>query len=273
MIVEIRGLESIQRFTGPTFEVDQTALVRAEQANAARAATAAVRKRYTVKRAPRPLEIDGSADDWRDVPSLEIARKGFPERAQARLAWDERFLYMLFDVTDGSPWRNEGRDFARLFKTGDAVDLQLATAPEPKAAEGPGPSDVRLLFAPLEGKPVCVLMKSVDKTAPADKAYNYHSPVGDKRFDRVEVLAEARVAVKVEADRYRVEAAIPLERIGLKPAAGLTVRGDAGFISSDARGTINVARTYWSNEVTNLTNDMPSEAWLYPATWGELKFE
>jgi hypothetical protein len=51
------------------------------------------------------------------------------------------------------------------------------------------------------------------------------------------------------------------------------VRGDAGFISSDAQGTSNVARTYWSNKATNLNNDLPSEAWLYPATWGEFKFE
>jgi hypothetical protein len=34
-----------------------------------------------------------------------------------------------------------------------------------------------------------------------------------------------------------------------------------------------VARTYWSNKATNLNNDEPSEAWLYPATWGEFKFE
>ena len=62
-------------------------------------------------------------------------------------------------------------------------------------------------------------------------------------------------------------------RLGLSPAPGLIVRGDAGFISSDAQGTKNVARTYWSNTVTNLTSDEPSEAWLYPATWGEWRFE
>jgi hypothetical protein len=53
----------------------------------------------------------------------------------------------------------------------------------------------------------------------------------------------------------------------------MVIRGDAGFISSDALGTLNVARTYWSNQATNLTNDLPSEAWLYPAAWGEFKFE
>ena len=74
-------------------------------------------------------------------------------------------------------------------------------------------------------------------------------------------------SVKVEVGRY------PFSAIGIQPTLGMVIRGDAGFISSDSGGTIDAARTYWSNEVTNLTNDMPLEAWLYPATWGEFKFE
>ena len=51
------------------------------------------------------------------------------------------------------------------------------------------------------------------------------------------------------------------------------MRGDLGFISSDEAGTINSARTYWANKDTNLVNDLPQEAWLYPATWGLLTFD
>jgi hypothetical protein len=273
MIVEVRGLESIRRFRGAAVEVSQANVVEAELASASRTAAATARKQYGVRRLSTRLTIDGSPDDWRDVPAIEISRRGFPESAHARLAYDDTFLYVLFEVTDNSPWRNQGKEPARLFKTGDAVDLQLGTASRPAGEQLPCPADVRLLFAPLAGKQVCVLMKPLDKAAPGDKAYNYHSPVGDRHFDRVEVLAEAKVAVRVDSQRYWVEAAIPLRSVGLTPTAGLTVRGDMGFISSDTAGTINVARTYWSNEVTNLTNDEPSEAWLFPATWGELKFE
>jgi hypothetical protein len=81
------------------------------------------------------------------------------------------------------------------------------------------------------------------------------------------------VSVKVEGQKYCVEAAIPLKAIGLNPSAGMTFKGDFGFISSDAAGTINVARTYWANSDSNLVSDMPQEAWLYPASWGELVFE
>ena len=273
MIVEVQGLDSIKRFKGPKIEVDQAALVKAEQANAARAAEQAARKQYVVKRVPKPPAIDSGAEDWRRLPAFDIGREGSPEKAQARLAYDDKCLYVFFEVNDDSPWRNEGKDVARLFKTGDAVDLQFSTAPAAKKEDSPGPSDVRLLFAPLDGKPVCVLLKPVDKEAPPEKAYKYHSPVGDKHFDRVEKLTDAKIAVTVEPHKYRVEAAVPLTALGLKPAAGLVIRGDAGFISSDAQGTVNVARTYWSNRATNLTNDEPSEAWLYPATWGEFKFE
>ena len=273
LIAEVTGLESIARFKGPQIQVEQAALVQAEQANGARAAAASGRKQAVVKLAGKPFKVDGEQSDWRDVRGQEIQRAGSPEKAQFKLAYDAQNLYVLFEVQDASPWRNEGKDYARLFKTGDAVDLQLATEPAAKNPEKIGPTHLRLLFAPLEGKPACVLMKPLDKAAPKAAAYDYRSPVGEKHFDRVQVLTEAPVAVKCEGQRYWVEAAVPLEAIGVRPASGMVIRGDAGFISSDALGTLNVARTYWSNQATNLTNDLPSEAWLYPAAWGEFKFE
>jgi 3-mercaptopyruvate sulfurtransferase SseA len=102
----------------------------------------------------------------------------------------------------------------------------------------------------------------------------YHSPVGDKTFDRVEVLPDAQVAVTTQAGHYRLEAVVPLKALGLAaPAAGTGIRGDVGVIFSDAQGLTNASRVYWSNPNTNLVSDLPLEAWLYPATWGELTFE
>jgi hypothetical protein len=76
--------------------------------------------------------------------------------------------------------------------------------------------------------------------------------------------------VKVESRRYFVEAAIPLANLNLVLKPGTSIRADAGFISSNAQGIINTARTYWSNQATNLVNDEPLEAWLYPNSWGEI---
>jgi hypothetical protein len=59
----------------------------------------------------------------------------------------------------------------------------------------------------------------------------------------------------------------------ITPRSGLPLRGDAGIIASDANGTMNIARLYWSNPNTNLLNDLPSEAWFDPAAWGVLALQ
>jgi hypothetical protein len=190
-----------------------------------------------------------------------------------RLAWDSQNLYAPFDVQDTSPWQHEGKDYKRLFKTGDAVDVHLGPAWRDKPRRQPAAGDRRMLFAPLNGRPAAVLMAPVDEAAPAAQKVTYTSPVGAKAFDRVAVLDEAAVDVHTGDRGYRLEAAVPWSALGVQPKAGLTLRGDVGVIASDAAGRINVARTCWANPATNLVNDEPLEAWLYPHAWGELRLE
>ena len=272
MILEIKGLETIRRFAGPKVKLDRPTILKANEANGARALAAAKPKRYTVKKLGG-VTVDGDAREWRALPSMPIHRGGGQARTSARLARDDENLYLLFDVRDPSPWQNEGKDATRLFKTGDAVDLQLATRPGGKKRRDPAAGDVRVVLSQLAGKPVAVLMRPIDPAADKARRVRYHSPVTDKTFDRVEVLADARVKVKTHTGRYVLEAALPLKALGLEPKAGLVLRGDVGVISSDAAGKINTARTYWSNPHTNLVSDLPHEAWLYPAAWGEMEFE
>jgi hypothetical protein len=255
--------------------VDAAILAKADEENQARAAASAEPKRYTVRRAPQPPKIDGSPSDWREVPAMKLERVGSPAVGTAKLQYDDTRLYVLFEVEDESPWRNRGKDYIRLFKTGDAVDLQLSTAPA-TANRQRGTllgTDVRLLFSQVGGKPVMVLMKPIDPDAPEERRVIYRSPVGERAFDRVEVMSDVELKVRVSDRGYCVEGAVPLGAIGLSPEPGVTLPADVGFISSDADGTINTARTYWSNKQTNLVSDEPSEAWLYPANWGELAFE
>jgi hypothetical protein len=273
MILQVRGLETIRRFTGGTVSLDMPTILKADRENTDRAKAAARSMQYAIMPVSPAPAIGGRLDAWKDVPALTVGRQGQAGQATVKLAYDSDNLYLLFDVQDPSPWRNEGKDLARLFKTGDAVDLQLSIRADAKPHRDPQAGDIRVLIASLQGKPAAVLMVPVDEKAPADARKTYTSPVGSKPFDRVEVLAGARVSVKVEGARYRVEAAIPLRALGLSPRPGMTIRGDVGFISSDAQGMVNVARTYWANPNTNLVNDEPLEAWLYPDTWGELNFK
>jgi len=271
MILKVKGLETVKRFTAAPVKIDEKLLVKIDRDNAARAAAEAEAKAYTVKRLAQAPKIDGAAGEWKDVPALDLVRPGSPEKARARLACDAANLYVLFEVTDASAWKNVGKDVARLFKTGDAVDVQLS--PSANTGRDPAAGDVRILFSQLDGKAVAVVMKPKDKAAPAGAKKSYTSPVGTKTFERLQVMAAAQVVVKTRAGGYVVEAAVPLADLGLKLAPGVKMRGDLGFISSDAAGRINTARTYWSNKQTNLVNDEPSEAWLYPNMWGELTFE
>jgi hypothetical protein len=166
---------------------------------------------------------------------------------------------------------NEGKDFTRLFKTGDAVDLLLGT--EVKPHNNPLAGDQRIVIANYNGKPTVVLMRPIDPDASPDAHVKYHSPVGEKNFDRVEIITAAQVAVTSGAGIFTVEAAIPLKSLNLTLKQGAKLRGDVGIISSDATGLINIARNYWAQLPTNLVNDLPIESWLTPQGWGDFAVE
>lgn len=275
MILQVKGLETVRRFDGPLVTLDAALLAQAAADNRERMAASALKKRGVIKHLTAPPVLDGKLDEWKQVSGLRLERPGSPERASVHLAWDDQALYVAFSVRDESTWKNEGKDHTRLFKTGDAVDVQLALGGDsnPKRRQ-PVVGDLRLVISQLNGKPAVVLMAPVAPEAAKALRTRYHSPVMDKVFDRVEVLADARLEVAIKpGDRYTGEVAIPWAALGLAPKKGLSLRGDVGLISSDAGGAINVARTYWANEQTNLVNDLPSEAWLYPNSWGELTFE
>lgn len=276
MILSVNGLESIHRFDAGVKEVTKEQLELADRDNLARAAQEEPPKVYQVKRFEQPPVINGHANEWEGVASLSMARAGCPFKGSARIAYDNERLYILAEVEYDSPWRNEGKDYTRLFKTGDAVDLQIcvdgALADDTKRRD-PGASDLRVVLSQLGDKPTAVLMRQVDPEADTALAVDYTSPVGPKHFDRVEVLVGAEVKVSKRGNGYTVEASIPLSVLRLKPVKGMKIRGDFGFISSDEAGTINTTRTYWANKDTNLVSDLPQEAWFSPAVWGILVFE
>ncbi len=276
MILAVNGLESIKRFEAGHIEVSEEQLVQADSENLERAALEAPPKTYTVKRFSTPPVINGRDNDWAGMPSLTVERVGFPFKGTVRMGYDDKNLYLLYAVQDDSPWVNEGKDFTRLFKTGDAVDLQLGMSDGeegPVKRRDPNESDFRIVISQLNKKPVAVLMKPIDPAADEKTALEYVSPVQPKHFDRVEILTDAQVSVTKSEKAYTVEAAIPLSELGLESLKGLRMVGDFGFISSDSAGTINVARTYWANKDTNLVNDLPQESWFNPFTWGEIIFE
>jgi len=265
LVVQITGLESIRRFTGPTLNLTAEQLKDITLAEPQYAPPKAEQTYAITKVTASPL-ADERAKLWKSVPPMALAKQGFPERGSAQIAYDAENLYLRFQVqNDASPWLNEGSDFRRLFKTGDAVDFQIGPA-EPAKRLNPGAGDERVVISMIGGQPVAVLMRPVDAGSTA--LHTYSSPVGQKKFARVEKLADAQLIARATPSGYTVQAAIPLKTLGLDFQPGAKFRGDAGFLSSDQGGHLTMARTYWANDETGLVNDEPQEAWLYPAKWG-----
>jgi hypothetical protein len=61
----------------------------------------------------------------------------------------------------------------------------------------------------------------------------------------------------------------------LKPlvfAPGTELRFDADVLGSDPSGRRTMTRSFWhaaGDSALTMTQDMPTEAWLYPAYWGQ----
>ena len=271
LILEMNGLENIKRFNAFQVSITGKQLATAAAANDLRIAGAAknAEKRQIIEKVNLAPGTDGKNKRWGRIPSFAIKSSASGFKAKAQLAYDDDHLYLAMDVEDPSPWKNEGVDFRRLFKTGDAVDIQIGADPRAAATRiQPVKGDFRVVIANLKDQPEAILLQPVNPLAPKNLQKIYTSPVGEKRFDEVRILNGAQIAVVKTESGYRLEAAIPLKELALQPLPGTDFRGDIGFISSDAAGRINTARTYWSNQATNLVSDEPLEAWLFPATWG-----
>jgi hypothetical protein len=194
-------------------------------------------------------------------------------KIRVRGAADEKNLCLQYEVSDPSPWVNNGKDWTQLFKTGDCVDLQLGTDERaPAARKSAAPGDLRLLIAPFGGKPLAVLYRYRLTEKAGASPVEFASPWRSEKVDDVRKLEGAAVSVQVSEGGYRLEAAVPLAALGLERVAGRTLRGDFGVIFGDRLGTINLSRVYWSNQATGLVNDVPGETMLSPDLWGEISF-
>ncbi len=271
MIFTVKGLDKIHTCELPPITVDVMQLAVAERENTVRAASTDKTKFYSIKRLPRKITMDGNEDDWSGISAISIGRENSPNTGTARIAYDNNNIYLLYRIQDNNPWLNEGKDITRLFKTGDAIDMQIGSGL--KTDKTPVQGDQRIIIAAYNGKPTAVLMRPVDPDALPETHVKYHSPVGEKNFDRVEIINAARIAVTVTAGTYTVEASIPLSSLNLPLKQGLKLRGDVGIISSDTAGLINIDRNYWAQPPTNLVNDLPSEAWFTPQNWGDFAVE
>ena len=256
-VFEVIGTEQKPVPFSGSFTLTPQGLAAAQARWAAR--TPETTRTLRIARAPAGMKIDGDLTAFAASQPAEMDLKP-TERATARLLYDEKYLYLAFNVQDESPWKNAGGDISTLFKTGDTVDLWVG----PSAGKRqPGIGDVRVLFAPNGEKTAVVAFRP--KVAQGARPVPFRSPSGEVRMDRVDLLDDVPVVVKTTDSGYRLEAAIPRAEIGLESARfGL----DLSLNFSDPAGQRNVACLHWGRNGASMVYDLPSEARFEPETWG-----
>lgn len=208
-----------------------------------------------VEKLARPPEVDGTGAGW---PKGTLQTLTSVDGAAAfRLGYDAENFYALVEVADASPLKNSAGRVEELMKGGDAVGFYFG---------GPKGTEQRVMLAEREGKKVAYVYRPFSTKK---QPYRFASPAGQADFDYVAPLPEARWATKSSAEGYRIEVALPWKSLGLKPPQKFPF--DLQVIFSDPAGSTNVGSVWWFSNggPGRTTEDLPTEAQLYPDTWGQ----
>ena len=275
-VMEVQGLERIRRGTAEL-------TVTPEMIRTTREWETKLRSRVTFARVPvqevgrGAPALDGKMgeDEWPALTHRHREGDEPSDDASFGMLFNDKELFVGWNVRKRGRLENGGDNFRRYFKTGAAVDLHLGTRPAAAAdRKTPEEGDIRILVTRAGGKPVAVLYRPVAPGAPAADAWETSTPAGGTTaFDQVKILAGARIFVHEDANGYSVEAAIPLAELGLKaaPPNGTVMKMDWGVLTT-VDGFSTNTRQYWANEIASGVSDEPTEARLEPGLWGYARF-
>ncbi len=271
-IFRIDGLEHVHRGQG-SFQVSIQQTAAAQRKLERGIATGQPSRVITVPQVSAAASLAADPQKWPGDWSATWgnAARAFPYVQVKILRRGDR-LHLAYRVKDPSPLVNRGSDWTLLFKTGDSVNFEFSTDPAARIDRStPVPGDRRLLIAPYQGKPLAVLYSY--REPGATRPVPFSSPWRTERVDRVARLDSARIDVRREQGVYVLTAAIPLADLGLPRQGSVTLKGDFGVIYGDDAGSIDLLRSYWSNQATGLVSDVPGEIMINPRLWGTLRFE
>lgn len=210
----------------------------------------------------QPITIDGDASDWPIPASVFLESKD--GKAQMRFASTYHDFYALVEVQDASPMKNGADRPEEMFKGGDTLAFYFQIEKD---------APQRIAACWRNGKPEVYVYR---ETSDTKKPYTFSSPVGAARFDYVAPVDKAKVAfTKHEGEGYVMEIALPWrDALGHWPHQPDTFRFDAQVVFSDPGGTQNVGAAWLvATDGPGLTiEDLPTEARLYPDSWGDTRF-
>jgi hypothetical protein len=268
-VVEVQGFERFTRLGGSlavTPENFAAALGWDRRVQARHLYESA--KVVEVRRRTGAVTLDGDPAEW-EFTSASLAGRD----AALALVYDEANLFVCFTVNGAGPLANTGHDWRRLFKTGAAVDLRIGLDPRADMKrQTPAAGDTRLLMTLAGKEPTAVLYQpNAPGASPAD-GWETHTLVARSGFDRVVKLPEVRLAARTEADRYCLEAVIPLAALGLEIVPDVPYKFDWGILVSGPDGSEVIERLSWASTGTAIVADEALESQLQPELWGMLRF-
>ncbi len=284
-VLRVDGLEQMQRLGG---SVDVTAedITRTMAWAADKARIERALRRPVITSVPymaaKPV-IDGEiTTDWPggaplDIRTLRDQLQRIRESWTAQLAFDEQHLYIAARGFGTTPMLNRATDKELVFQGGDAFDLHLALDPkaDPKRGEA-APGDVRLVMSLVNDQPVAMLYRP--RVPGAKGGRTFTSPVGQEQVDEIcDITTQIRLRILRqggESQSWTLEAAVPWTVLGGREVReSVVLRGDVGALVAEPNGTATAVRYYWANRSHVVLSDLPSEARLLPALWGELRFD
>ena len=264
-ISEVLGLESMKMLPGGSYTLSPEDVKIAADAQRDFAATLAKRKTITIVRGRNALDSAPSAD------KQMTADQSF----KARMAYDEKNLYVRYEVESSCELTNAASDPQTIFKGGNLLDIQLAAdaTADPKR-KAPVTGDTRLLVTRKEGKVFAVVYRPVVKDFKGTKQV-LSSPTGSESFDAIEVCDLISLNYQSKTSGFSAQINIPLSVLNWRPQPGSSVRMDVGYIFGNETGTRATGRCYWSNTgfSAGVLNDIPNESRLDPSLWGSVEVE
>ncbi len=274
---ELTGLDTMKRQTiSITITPAQVAKAEAAARQNFVAAQSAVGKKLASLPRLKGAAADGKPGKWANVDPLTICLEG-NRTAQAQVGYDDTNLYVRFQVSDESPFLNTPTDQRLLFKSGDAVEIYLATETSKRVVRGQNQQtmkqgDLRLTIArTADGKLLATRYRYVTTDSAKPNTFSVETKSsGRDMLDDVAPWNDLPMHVTVEKDSYAVEVAVPWKDLGITPVSGLGLLGDVGVIYGNEGGNKNAIRYMWSDKSpeVSINNDIPSEIRIHPNQWG-----
>ena len=265
-VTEILGLDTVKRLDGGKYTHSEKDMKAAADALAEYERAKARSQRLDIVRGRSGL------DAAKAVGKAVDGSRSFTARA----AYDDKNLYVAYEVAAPVGLVNEIADPRLIFKGGNLLDVQLATGAgeaDPKRA-APAPGDVRILVTQQKGKTVAVVYRPKVKGFSGEPIV-LTSGTGKESFDSIEPTDRVTLDYQKGTGQFKATVTIPLDLLGWAPKPGAAVKIDLGYIFGNVTGSQAAVRAYWSNNSfsANVVNDVPNESRIEPKEWGTAMVE